>query len=69
MRAEDAAARYENTFRYNYQKKNATVNGNVKCCAQDNINNNQNSVVQKKHKYIHAINKYLEKLMTREENY
>ena len=43
-------------------KNSTTVNGNVKWCDQDKINNNQNSVVHKEHKYNHTINRYIWKI-------
>ena len=38
------------------------MNGNIKLCSQDKINNKQNSIVQKKNKYNDIIKKYLHKI-------
>ena len=38
------------------------MNGNIKWCSQDKINNKQNSIVQKKNKYNDIIKKYLHKI-------
>ena len=38
------------------------MNGNGTWCAKEKINNNQNSIVQKRDAYDEIINKYLQKI-------
>ena len=69
MQVEEEATRGNKTRHKNEQKKSIKVDGYGKWCAQDKINNKQNSFVQNKYGYYDVINNYIQKLMTKEGNY
>ena len=60
--AEEAAAWDGRSCRNNDQKKIITVNGNLKWCAQEKINNKQNPAMQEKDGYNDVVNKYIHKI-------
>ena len=59
---EEAAAWDDKSGIKNEQRNSITVNVNLKWCAQEKMNNNQNSVVQKKDANNDVVHMYIEKI-------